>query len=59
MRRIESALSDTKIDNVSGLKISISYGLAEGSVESQATFEEILKSADISMYRQKVSKKRD
>ncbi|GAB4310273.1 diguanylate cyclase [Pseudothermotoga elfii] len=59
MRRIESALSDTKIDDVSGLKISISYGLAEGSVESQATFEEILKSADISMYRQKVSKKRD
>jgi len=57
IKRVELALKDINLPDFPGLKISISYGFAEWDSESSISIEDLLRRADIEMYKQKFDKK--
>ena len=57
IERVELALRDINLPDFPELRISISYGFAEWDSEGPVSIEDLLRKADIEMYKQKFDKK--
>ena len=57
IERVELALRDINLPDFPELRISISYGFAEWDSEGPISIEDLLRKADIEMYKQKFDKK--